>query len=54
MTTDRVEVNPAVTMGKPVIRDPRIPISVILRKLREDATESDLLDAYPPSPLSAC
>jgi uncharacterized protein (DUF433 family) len=45
--TDRIEVNPAVMMGKPVIRGTRIPVELIIRKLSEGATEADLLDAYP-------
>ena len=45
--TDRIEVNPQVMMGKPVIRGTRIPIELLLRKLGEGATEEDLLDAYP-------
>jgi uncharacterized protein (DUF433 family) len=44
---DRIEINPEVSMGKPVIRGTRIPIEIILRKLGEGASESDLLDAYP-------
>jgi uncharacterized protein (DUF433 family) len=45
--TERVEVNPDVMLGKPVIRGTRIPVELILRKLSEGATEEDLLDAYP-------
>jgi uncharacterized protein (DUF433 family) len=45
--TDRVEINPLVMMGKPVIRGTRIPAELILRKLSEGASEGDLLDAYP-------
>lgn len=45
--TDRIEMNPKVIMGKPVIRGTRIPVELILRKLSEGATEDDLLDAYP-------
>ncbi len=45
--TDRIEVNPNVMMGKPVIRGTRIPVELVLRKLGEGATEADLLDAYP-------
>ncbi|MGH7822319.1 MAG: DUF433 domain-containing protein [Candidatus Binatia bacterium] len=45
--TDRIEVNPKVMMGKPVIRGTRIPVELVLRKLSEGATEADLLDAYP-------
>lgn len=43
----RIEVNPAVMLGKPVIKGTRIPVELILRKLSEGATEADLLDAYP-------
>lgn len=47
MLTDRIEVNPQVMLGKPVIRGTRIPVELILRKLSEGATEAELLDAYP-------
>lgn len=43
----RIEINPKVMMGKPVISGTRIPIELLLRKLAEGATEADLLDAYP-------
>jgi uncharacterized protein (DUF433 family) len=43
----RIEINPAVMLGKPVIRGTRIPVELILRKLSDGATETDLLDAYP-------
>jgi uncharacterized protein (DUF433 family) len=45
--TDRVETNPDIMLGKPVIRGTRIPVELILRKLSEGTTEADLLDAYP-------
>jgi uncharacterized protein (DUF433 family) len=45
--TDRIEVNPKVMLGKPVIRGTRIPVELLLRKLGEGATEADLLDGYP-------
>lgn len=44
---DRIEVNPAVMLGKPVIKSTRIPVELIVRKLSEGATEADLLDGYP-------
>ncbi len=47
VVAERVEVNPDVMLGKPVIRGTRIPVELILRKLSEGATEEDLLDAYP-------
>jgi uncharacterized protein (DUF433 family) len=45
--TDRIEINPKVMLGKPVIRGTRIPVERLLRKLGEGASEADLLDAYP-------
>jgi uncharacterized protein (DUF433 family) len=44
---DRIEMNPKVMLGKPVIRGTRIPVELLLRKLGEGATDEDLLDAYP-------
>lgn len=45
--TDRIEINPDVMLGKPIIRGTRIPVELLLRKLAEGATAPDLLDAYP-------
>ncbi len=45
--TNRIEMNPRVMLGKPVIRGTRIPVELILRKLSEGGTERDLLEAYP-------
>lgn len=45
--SDRIEVSPRIMRGKPVIRGARITVELIVRKLREGATESELLDAYP-------
>lgn len=44
---DRIEVNPRVMIGKPVIRGTRIPVELLLRKLDEGATVEELLDANP-------
>ena len=43
----RIEIDPHVMLGKPVIRGTRITVELILRKLSEGATDADLLDAYP-------
>jgi len=45
--TDRIEINPKVMIGKPVIQGTRITVELILRKLSEGATEADLVEAYP-------
>jgi uncharacterized protein (DUF433 family) len=43
----RIETNPSVMIGKPEIRNTRIPVELLLRKLAEGATVADLLAAYP-------
>jgi uncharacterized protein (DUF433 family) len=45
--TDRIEINPKIMLGKPVIRGTRITVELILRKLGEGAGEADLLESYP-------
>jgi uncharacterized protein (DUF433 family) len=45
--TDRIDINPEVMLGKPVIRGTRIPVELILRKLSDGASDADLVDAYP-------
>jgi uncharacterized protein (DUF433 family) len=47
MTTERIEINPEVMMGKPVIRGTRIPVELILRKLAEGESEGELIEDYP-------
>jgi uncharacterized protein (DUF433 family) len=47
MTTERIEINPAIMMGKPVIRGTRITVELILRKLAEGASDGELLQDYP-------
>jgi uncharacterized protein (DUF433 family) len=47
MTTERIEMNLAVMMGKPVIRGTRITVELLLRKLAEGETEAELLEDYP-------
>jgi uncharacterized protein (DUF433 family) len=43
----RIEINPKVMLGKPVIRGTRITVELVLRKLGEGATQRELLEAYP-------
>jgi uncharacterized protein (DUF433 family) len=44
---ERIEMNPNVMLGKPVIRGTRVPVELIVRKVAEGASETALLDAYP-------
>jgi uncharacterized protein (DUF433 family) len=43
----RIEINPKVMLGKPVICGTRITVELILRRLSEGATPADLLESYP-------
>ncbi|MBI5482813.1 MAG: DUF433 domain-containing protein [Deltaproteobacteria bacterium] len=47
MRHSRVESNPKVMLGKPVIRGTRIPVEIIVRKLAEGATVAEVLADYP-------
>jgi len=47
MTTERIEINQSVMMGKPVIRGTRITVEPLLRKLAEGGSEQELLEDYP-------
>lgn len=44
---ERIDIDPTVMLGKPVIRGTRIPVELILRRISEGATEDDLLASYP-------
>ena len=44
---DRIEINPKIMLGKPVIRGTGIPVELIVRKLAEGSDEKLLLQAYP-------
>jgi uncharacterized protein (DUF433 family) len=43
---DRIAVDPAVMVGKPVVRGTRIPVERVLRHL-EDHDRADLFQAFP-------
>ena len=45
--SERIEVNPKVLMGKPVIKGTRISVELILEKLAAGETENDILQAHP-------
>ena len=46
-TSKRIEINPEIMLGKPVIRGTRITVELVLRKLSQGATEADVIEAYP-------
>lgn len=47
MTYERIEINPEIMGGKPVIRGTRIPVETILRKLGAGMTSDAILADHP-------
>jgi uncharacterized protein (DUF433 family) len=44
---ERIETNPKVLAGKPVVRGTRLAVELILELLAAGQTENDLLSNYP-------
>jgi uncharacterized protein (DUF433 family) len=44
---DYIESNHTIMLGKPVIKGTRITVELILKKLSEGASTSQLIDMYP-------
>ncbi len=47
MKHPRIEINPDVMVGKPVIRGTRIPVELVLRKLGTKVPVQEILRDYP-------
>ena len=53
----RITVRPGIFGGKPIVRDMRISVGLILSLLSQGATREELLDDYPglePEAIRAC
>jgi len=44
---DRIEINPKVMVGKPVIKGTRIPVELILKMLSQGISTEEILKEYP-------
>ena len=44
---DRINIDPKILFGKPVFKGTRIPISIVLKTLRDGATFQKILNEYP-------
>jgi len=44
---NRIEINPKIMMGKPVIKGTRIPVYVILNLLAEGCDFDEIIKEYP-------
>lgn len=42
-----IESNPTIMLGKPVIKETRITVEIILRKLSDGFSKKDILEMYP-------
>ena len=47
MPHERIEINPDVMGGKPVVRGTRVPIELILRKLGAGLSAADIVADHP-------
>jgi uncharacterized protein (DUF433 family) len=47
MTHERVEINPEIMGGKPVIRGTRVPVELVLRKLGAGVRAEQILADHP-------
>ena len=45
--SERIEINPAIMLGKPVIRGTRITVELVIQKLSEGMSEAEMIIAYP-------
>jgi uncharacterized protein (DUF433 family) len=54
---NRIVVDPAILVGKPVVKGTRIPVALVLKRLSQDLDVTSLLEAYPrltPEDVKAC
>ncbi len=54
---ERIELNPTIMVGKPVIRGTRLTVEFILNLLAHNATTTEILDEYDglmPEDIQAC
>jgi uncharacterized protein (DUF433 family) len=47
MTHERIEINPEIMGGKPVIRGTRVPVELVLRKLGAGVRAEQILADHP-------
>ena len=47
MTVDRIQIDPRVCAGQPVIKGTRIPVAVIMELLAVGETWESVLEGYP-------
>ncbi len=43
----RIEINPAILVGKPIIRNTRIPVELIVKLAAQRWTDEQIIQEYP-------
>jgi uncharacterized protein (DUF433 family) len=44
---ERIHFNPQVMVGKPIIRNTRVPVELVVRMIAHGVSEADILAEYP-------
>lgn len=44
---ERIQLNPKVMVGKPVIKGTRIPVELLVRMVAQGISEAEILEEYP-------
>ncbi len=44
---DRITIDPRILSGRPVFKGTRIPISIVLKMIRDGATFEKIIEEYP-------
>ncbi len=44
---DRIQINPKICLGEPIVRGTRITVSVILKLLANNRSIEDIIEIYP-------
>ena len=44
---DRITIDPKILSGKPVFKGTRIPISIVLKMIRDETSFQKILEEYP-------
>ena len=47
MRHERIEINPAIMDGKPIIRGTRVPVELVLRELGAGMTTESIISEHP-------
>ncbi|MCA9994538.1 MAG: DUF433 domain-containing protein [Anaerolineales bacterium] len=44
---ERIQLNPKIMVGKPVIKGTRIPVDLLVRMVAQGVSEAEILEEYP-------